>query len=229
MIVVGVMTNVAVMNFTYDVPVKLFSVHLVLMAMLLWLADGRRFVNVFIKNKTAEKVDHVVPAINPIIKKIISFLKKSVIVVLSFVILIQCFVQFKITEQLKTKSELYGIWETQQFIKNKDTLAPLLTDSYRWRYLIVNYKGKVAVKKMNDSIDRYEFNENKDQKEMSIKRFTDSISHRFSYQFINAEHLQLKGVLDGDSLHIQFQRKRVTDFRLLNRKFHWINESTYNY
>ena len=229
MIIVGVMTNVAVMNFTYDIPVKLFSVHLVLMALLLWLADGRRFVNVFLKNKTAEQVNHVVPITNTSVKKIISFFKKSAIVVLTIVIFIQCFVQFKLTEQLKTKSELYGIWETQLFIKNKDTVAPLITDSYRWRYLIVNYKGKVAVKKMNDSIDRYLFDENKEQKEISIKRFTDSILHQFSYQFIDAEHLQLKGVLDGDSLLIQFQRKRATDFRLLNRKFHWINESTYNY
>ena len=229
MIIVGVMTNVAMMNFTYDVPVKLFSVHLVLMALLLWIADGRRFVNVFIKNQTAQKINYVVPVINTTLKKIISFLKKSVIAVLTVVLFIQCFVQFKATEQLKTKSELYGIWETQQFIKNKDTVAPLLTDSYRWRYLIVNYKGKVAVKKMNDSIDRYQFDENKEQKEISIKLFADSISQRFSYLFIDDEHLQLKGVLYGDSLRILFQRKRATDFRLLNRKFHWINESTYNY
>ena len=144
-------------------------------------------------------------------------------------IIIQCFVKFKATDQLKSKSELYGIWESQHFIKNNDTLPPLLTDSYRWRYLIVNYKGKVAVKKMNDSIDRYRFEFNEDLKEVVFKRTIDSISHRFSYTLINPKHLQLRGVLDKDSLSIEFKRKLETDFRLIKRKFHWVNESTYNY
>jgi hypothetical protein len=48
-IIIGVMTQVAVMNFCYDIPVKLFSVHLVLMALVIFITDNR-FLNVFIKN-----------------------------------------------------------------------------------------------------------------------------------------------------------------------------------
>ena len=49
-LIIGVMTQVAVMNFCYDIPVKLFSVHLVLMALVIFITDNR-FLNVFIKNK----------------------------------------------------------------------------------------------------------------------------------------------------------------------------------
>ncbi|PHR70725.1 MAG: hypothetical protein COA67_07935 [Lutibacter sp.] len=229
MIIIGVMTNVAMMNFTYDIPVKLFSIHLILMALVLLIADGRRVMNVFLKNKSTKKEIHYTPSINTTLKKLISVLKVFVLTLLTVAIIIQCFVRFKATDQLKSKSELYGIWESQLFIKNKDTLPPLLTDSYRWRYLIVNYKKKAAIKKMNDSIDRYQFEINKEQKEVIFKRSTDSISHRFSYKLINPEHLQLRGVLDKDSLSIEFKRKLETDFRLLKRKFHWVNESIYNY
>ncbi len=55
MVVVGVMINVVMMNFSYDIPVKLFSVHLVLMAFILLLADGRRVIGFFFRNVTVEK------------------------------------------------------------------------------------------------------------------------------------------------------------------------------
>ena len=229
MIIIGVMTNVTMMNFTYDIPVKLFSVHLVLMALILFLVDSRRVLNVFFRNKTVEQVNHFVPIMNTTFKKVIYGAKGLVTVLLAIVIIIQCFVRFDMRDQLKAKSEFYGIWESQLFIKNNDTLPPLLTDSYRWRYLIVDLKRKAAIKKMNDSIDRYQFEIKKEQKEIILKREIDSISQHFSYTFVNPEQLQLKGVLDGDSLYIHFKRKLEMDFKLINRKFHWVNESTYNY
>lgn len=148
---------------------------------------------------------------------------------LAIVVVVQCFVRFDMRDQLKSKSEFYGIWESQLFIKNNDTLSPLLTDAYRWRYLIVDYKTKAVVKKMNDSIVRYQFGINKEQKEIIFSREVDPIPQQFSYPFVNSEYLQLNGVLDGDSLSIQFKRKPKSEFRLINRKFHWVNESTYNY
>jgi len=36
------------------------------------------------------------------------------------------------------KSAMYGIYEVDKFIKNKDTIAPMLTDTIRWRYLILD-------------------------------------------------------------------------------------------
>lgn len=81
---------------------------------------------------------------------------------------------------------------------------------------------------MTDSLDRYQFEINPELKQIIFRREADSTPQRFSYTFIDPEHLQLNGVLDGDSLYIRFKRKPETDFRLINRKFHWVNESTYN-
>ena len=159
---------------------------------------------------------------------IFSKIRMLVIIVLAGIILFQTFIRFDITKQLKEKSEFYGIWETRLFVMGNDTLPPLLTDSYWWRYLIVDLKKKAVVKKMTDSLDRYQFEINPELKQIIFRREADSIPQRFSYTFIDPEHLQLNGVLDGDSLYIRFKRKPKTDFRLINRKFHWVNESTYN-
>ncbi|WP_299272745.1 DoxX family protein [uncultured Psychroserpens sp.] len=229
LIIVGVMTNVVVMNLIYDIPVKLFSMHLTLMAIILLWPDRYRIINMFFKNKTVEKIEFYKPLANGALKKVIRGGRGFVVVLLTLILIVQCFVQFELREQLKSKSEFYGIWESQLFIKNKDTIPPLLTDTYRWRYLIVDLKKKAAIKKMNDSIDRYQFKFDTVQKKIVFNREADLIPQHFFYNLNDDTTLELKGVLDGDSLQVYFKRKPESDFRLINRKFHWVNESTYNY
>ncbi len=53
----GVMLNVVMLNFCYDVPVKQYSFHLAFMALVLLLGDARRLTNVFLRNRATEPVD----------------------------------------------------------------------------------------------------------------------------------------------------------------------------
>lgn len=228
-LIFGVMSNVAIMNLTYDIPVKLFSLHLVAMAFLLIVIDSHRIIQVFLRNKAVHTITFFRPSLNIILEKIILGGKVLIIALLGLTVVIQCFVRFDMKDQLKEKSEFYGIWESQLFIKNNDTLLPLVTDTFQWRYLIVNYKREAVVKKMNDSIDRYHFEYNKSNSTISLRRKKDSALYLFSYKFTSPEGFQLKGMYGDDSLYIKFKKKLETDFKLINRKFHWINESTYNY
>lgn len=228
-VVFGVMINVVLMNFTYDIPVKLFSTNLVFMSLILLIADRQRIMSFFIKNKKVEERKNVTYIKSKRLLKVISFFKKLMQVVVIILVFIQCFVQFKATAQLKNKSELYGIWKTELFIKNNDTLASLLTDSYRWRYLIIDFKDKAVVKKMNDSINRYTIKENNDLKEVVFSKTPNSFPNNFSYSLTNKDRIILKGILNGEQLYIEFKRVPENNFRLNNRGFHWVNETTYNY
>ena len=224
-LILGIMMNVTIMNLTYDIPVKLFSIHLVLMAFILLVANGKRVLNFFLKNEATEKLLYINYIKNKSFLKIIRFFKKVAIILIPILVTLQCFFNFKATEQLRSNSEMRGIWETKIFIKQNDTLAPLLTDSFRWRYLIIDYKKKAVVKKMNDTIERYSFEENTETKEVVFKSSIDSVAQKFTYSISNSNELKLK----GDHLNISFKRIPISKFRLLNRKFHWVNESTYNY
>lgn len=228
LIIVGVMTNVAIMNFTYDIPVKLLSTHLVLMALILLLTDSQRILKFFFKNETAEKADHYVPNINPRLKKLFSFGKKLSVALIIGIVIIQAFVRFKATNQLKEKSNFYGIWEAELFVLNNDTIPPLLTDSSRWRYLVIDQKMKAVVKKMTDDLERYKFENKPDLQQITFTIVGELVQQHFSYQFIPTDQLYLKGVIGGDSLYVQFKRKPETDFLLLTRGFHWVNETAYN-
>lgn len=53
LVTLGVMTNIVMLNYCYDVPVKLYSTHLLAMAALIAVPDVRRLLRVFLWNRTA--------------------------------------------------------------------------------------------------------------------------------------------------------------------------------
>ena len=228
LLVLGIMVNVAIMNLTYDIPVKLFSIHLVIMASTLLITNGKRILSFFFKNEATEKIHFINYIKNTFLLKMIRFVKKTIITVVSILVIVQCFFNFKATEQLRSSSKLRGIWKAEVFVKQQDTIAPLLTDDYRWKYFIIDQKGKAMVKKMNDRIDKYNFEENSDTKEIIFKDDKNSLSQKFTYQVSNGQ-LKLQGDLNNNKLSIELKKIPESEFRLLNRKFHWVNESTYNY
>ena len=54
LVTLGAMSNVLMLNFCYDVPRKIYSIHLVLMSLFLLLPDARRLVDFFILNRRTE-------------------------------------------------------------------------------------------------------------------------------------------------------------------------------
>ncbi len=54
LVALAVTTNVMLLNYCYDVPVKIYSTHLTTMAVMILLPDGRRLLNLLVLNRTAE-------------------------------------------------------------------------------------------------------------------------------------------------------------------------------
>lgn len=227
-LIIGVMTQVAVMNFCYDIPVKLFSVHLVLMALVIFITDNR-FLNVFIKNKAVKKIIII------ILLKMLNITKSFFWVKSIGLFIIVSFISFNFytTESHRgnnrKKPLLYGIWEASYFNKNGETLQPLITDRFRWRYLIVDLKDEATVKTMDDLKHRYNFiTDSTTQKVIIHKIDSESEGYNFNYKHPNSEFLQLDGIIESDTLQIIFSKKDHEKFNLNARGFNWINERPYN-
>jgi uncharacterized membrane protein YphA (DoxX/SURF4 family) len=65
MVVFGVMLNVMMMNFCYDVPVKQYSAHLVVMSLFLLLPETKRLLNVLMFNRPADRLEMDPPYTGP--------------------------------------------------------------------------------------------------------------------------------------------------------------------
>src|SRR5438046_341143 len=79
---------------------------------------------------------------------------------------------------------LYGIYNIETFIRNKDTIAALATDTIRWNKLIVSYPGYGFIKMMNDSIKGLAFKTDTLTKKIVMFNYADTAKKsNFVYSF----------------------------------------------
>jgi len=225
---IGVMLNVLFMNLSYDIPVKIFSFHLILLASVIFFSDFNRFFKAFFKNETVQKVTVYKPfKIDKDVKKVFNGLKLLFIISLVGLFSFLGYSRVKTNGESREKPYLYGIWEVSTFKKNNETLPPLITDTKRWRYLIIDFKGRAVVKTMDGVNHSYNFKPDSIVKKISIHKEKED-TYNFIYKNPNALFLQLDGKIDEDSLHIILSKKDLNDFKLNSRGFNWINEYPYN-
>ena len=224
-IIVGVMSHVAMMNFMYDIPVKLFSVHLTLIALFIFSTDIKRFIDVFIKNKSTDSYNYYNPVDDQTYHKAIFWIKLILTLGLIGLFLLQGLGNSRSKNNVN-KPHLYGIWETEYFIKNNDTIQPLTTDTERWKYLIIDQNNQTTVKMMNNVNHFYRFEADSITKKVKIySAGIKSEKYNFNYELLDVKTLKLDGTLYFNDLSIILKKK---DLLLHSRDFNWINERPYN-
>lgn len=229
LVVIGVMSNVAMLNFSYDVPVKLYSVHLLLFAFFLLAKDARRLAEFFILNRPVLATDLTPPYSDKRIDRGRVAIKILFIGYVLFTSTSQV-VALQTTRGRRTlQPPLYGIYDARTFIRNGDTLAPVITDSTRWRKLLVDVNDRVSIKYMNDKLERIGFRPDTVAKTITIFALADTSQKSVLYYAQPAkDELVLRGRLRNDSLHIQMKRLDPNNFLLIKRGYHWINERPFS-
>lgn len=230
LVVFAVMFNVFMMNMSYDIPVKLYSLHLMLMALFVMMLDYKRIFNLFILKKPFE-----VPALQTRYFKN----KKVGITVLVLKIAFVGYASYLMYSSSQSYAEqrndlpkpvLYGIYDVETYVVNKDTLPPLLTDTTRWKKMICDkrFGNYIVTKGMNDASSwfKYEIDTIKNTLEMVNTRDSTNV---YNFNYIKKDStLVFEGVWKQDTLKIKMDEFDLTKFRLTNRGFHWINEYPYN-
>lgn len=225
LITMGVMMHVAIMNFMYDIPVKNFSIHLTLIAFLIFSTDLKRFINVFIKNKPTQVYNYYNPIKDKTYHKVIFWMKVILTLSLFTLFLVNGFNR-DMSKNNRAKPYLYGVWEVEHYIKEGDTVKPLITDSERWRYLIIEQKNRAFARTMDDTNHHYKFKADTINKKAMINSpSSKSGTYNFNYELLNNETLILEGNLYFYDLKI---RLKIKEFLLDSREFHWINETPFN-
>ena len=225
----GVMLNVFLMNMSYDIPVKLFSFQLMLLAVFLIGLDYKRLVNVFILNKPVNAQLNRNP-FNPAWANITTQVLKGVAVVTACGLMIYNGLESQAQYgDAVPKPPMYGIYEAEYFIMNNDTLPPTLTDSNRWRYIVFEKDDAVNIFKMNSSnwghLLRYRIETNSLKKEISFFNYRDSTEvGKLKYYKTDSIHYTFEGIFKNDTIKLNTRRTDEKDFPLINKGFNWVNE-----
>jgi hypothetical protein len=218
---IAVMSNVVVLNFCYNIPVKLLSTHLLVISVILLLPDIKRLVAFFVLNKPIASVP-LQPVYQSARGKAIYTILKTIIVggFLVFNILQVVGMQQQLAEFSK-RSALYGIYDVQEFILNGDTLPALTTDTRRWKRMYIHHPGTISIQYMDGGSIYWSCQVDSLHHTMNLASIGSTVTTAYNYQ-INHDTLIMTG---GDPrTTITFLIKRPESLPLLNSKFNWINE-----
>lgn len=219
LVCIGALANVVMLNFTYDVPVKLFSSHLLLAAVVLAAPDLRRLADVFVFNRGVRPAEHHPLIARPALGRVARVLWTASI--LSF-LLYSVYNNYKLaTDPLYSnfgpKPPLYGIWKVEELVIDGEARPPLLTDPESWRYWIFEYPNDVTLYSM-DKRKGYEMALDTGRKTLGLTDYRDEkkIKHAFSYRQPAPDLLAVEGTFEGKKVRARLRRADLSEYPLLN-------------
>jgi hypothetical protein len=219
------MIQVFMLNMTYDVPVKLFSFHLILFSLFLLAPDARRLFNFFLTDRA------VVPARQtPLFRS----LRANRIAVLLQVVFGCYLLGMGIYSGMqgwrtygggRPKSALYGIWNVEQMSVDGQVRPAMLTDKDRWRRVIFDFQAFTTFQRPDDSLAGFASAINDKDKTLALTKGPDkNWKANFTYARPATDQLELNGAMDGHQVQMKLKLVDRDKFTLVNRGFHWINE-----
>jgi hypothetical protein len=247
LITIGVMGNVAILNYTFDVPVKLFSTTLLAMAFFVLAPQAKRVLNALVLNRATPPAKLGSLFTSPrlsLAARVMAF------VFLAYITYAEAkqSVYFHGMSANVSKAPLYGIYEVETFVRNQDTVPPLLTDTTRWKRVIVVSENMLAIHSMRDTSRRYAIKQmDTVGRTFNLESFVRRMPTRVtptdkpppvdsskilhvSFSKPDAEHLLLTAVQGKGPDRIQALLRKVdhTKFLINSRGYHWVNEFPLN-
>ena len=222
------MTQVFALNMTYDVPVKLFSFHLILMTLFLLAPDARRLAD-FFRHRAVEAARE--PRLFRSRRANAAALAAQIVFGIGLIgaNVFSSWSSWHTYGGARPKSLLYGIWDVERMSIDGQLRAPLLTDRDRWRRAIFDSPDRLVFERADDSYVGYGAAIDANHKTIALTKTSDK-KWRASFTFARPanERLTLDGEMDGHTIRVGlrlFDRDQLT---LVSRGFHWIQEYPFN-
>jgi len=221
---VGVFT----VNVTYDVPVKLFSLHLLLLSLLLLAPDLPRLLDAIVRNRPVN------PAPDP------SFggpraHRNWLLAQSLFAVWVVASGFYQGPKNVKTRgsdapvSPLFGIWDVDTMSIDGNVRPPLLTDTTRLRNVVFQYVDYITLHRMDASYEWYTASVDTLKKTIALKGDTDSSSTAtLTYRRVTSRDLLLDGAMNGKPVHLHLTLHDLNRFLLVSRGFNWVQAAPLN-
>ena len=226
LILIAALSNVVMLNLSYDVPVKLGSLQLLLMAIVIAAPDFRRLTDLLVLNRPV--------AARPL-RPLFASRRARYLAIAAATIFMGYIVQSNVAggrataRDFAAKPALYGIYEVEDFRRNNVARPPLLSDSLRWRQVIFAARNRVTLRTMADSVRLYSSKVDTLQHSVTLSiRSAPERTLTLSFEQPDPDHLVLRGLVDGDSVQTRLRRIDESKYLLLSRGFHWVQERPFN-
>jgi hypothetical protein len=225
LITAGVMTHVVMLNFSYDVPVKIYASVLLFTALVIAAPDAGRLLRFFVIDRPPESLFSR--------RALRIGARVAVVLFVAFILHSKLTASWKQRQMLLAQrlsaSPIAGVWNVDELTMDGVSHPPLTTDLTRWRRFVVAGKEWGVIQNMDDSRTRYLLALDETQKTLTLKKRADPrFVATFAYERPDARTLLLNGMLDGKKITAKLRKGDGRTFLLTSRGFHWVNEVPFN-
>lgn len=212
------MTQVFLLNMTYDVPVKLFSFHLLVMSLVLLAPDLGRLYRFLLLRRATEAAEE--PALFRSRRANRIALAAQVVFGL-LLVAGNAYGGWRNWFQYgggREKSPLYGIWDIRKVTVTGGRPSPW--DD--WRRAIFDFPANMAVQRKDNAILHYRVTVHTQNHQLAIALGRGA--GWFQFERPSANELTLAGDMDGQPTRVDLGLVNHAKFVLVDRRFHWIQE-----
>jgi hypothetical protein len=214
-----VLMNIVVINFSFDISVKLFSCFLLFLSIVLLLAQYKSWLNILLrKNNPATAWS---PGWTRRRRKTFAWIKAMVIILLFAESTWVYFSAGNFNDDKAPRPPLHGAYHVQSFVINGDTLLPLLTDTTRWKMVFIHRRNYFIVQMMDDKMRDYELDLDTSKHEIYISRHEDPFQIPFSYRELPDNKLELEGEWNNHSIKVGLIKMDLKDLPAMKKGFNW--------
>lgn len=214
-----VMINVALLNFFYDVPVKIFSSHIVLFCFFIVSGDAIALYRFFILHQPSQ----------------LRFQKRTFdkkwkrITLTAFKWLVMAFFISSSSSALfytPPAVPMEGAYTINQYIINNQEIP--CNDSMGWKKILISYPGRTNIILNNDSIKAFQSFLDTGKKTLILRKTDEQNIYAYLHYRVQKDTIIFSGNKGSESVKIKTTRKKKEDYPLNKRGFHWVNEYPFN-
>ena len=223
----AVMSNVVALNFCYDVPVKLYSLHLLLMCFFVGWSGIINVLKLLLLNR-AEPATDVPVFTRPSWQK--GFL--AIQVILGFILagtsLNNVHKQTSKAQDSIAALPFGGFWTVDKFNVDGDASNNSALEVPRWTQFILDSPYVVLLQGDGGFRRLYHWTTDSDKKSVTFSGADNGSDATLGVEKPAPDQLILRGPWHGHVVEAHLHRAEMPKFLVLTRGFHWISEYPFN-
>lgn len=234
----GVMLNVVMLNFCYDVPVKLYSFHLCFAAVFVLLPDAGRLANLLVWNRPVEAA-LLRPAWSQGVLRVLHIVGKVWLIGSGFVLPVAMtgWSEIQRASGAIVKLPLEGEFRVTEFSATGEPAADEPpTVAWRSFYFVMVPAGESGeeprafciVRLVDHNRLNAQAKLSADQRQLTLIDFAGQPLGELEVREPSPDRFVLAGTAFGHKVEVQLERANLDNYLLMRRGFRWISEQPFN-
>jgi hypothetical protein len=226
--------QVLLLNLTFDIGVKLVTMHLIVLSVILLVPAARSMAAVLVRLppsreelRRTRKTDGTTPEVRLKAATTRTFAIVLPIVFGAYLLGTQAYINWsywQVGGGGRPKSVLYGIWNVERLSVDGQVRPAELNDyDRRWRRVIFDTPDEIVFQRIDDSFARYGVSVESSSGTLALtKGGSRAWTSRFVFDRPAHDRLAISGEMDGHRIEADLRRMESSAFPLQSSGFRWV-------